>query len=312
MKSFQKTIATCLVIFTVLFLIVARRYHALPTTKLTGKTGQIAVNFLKHHSYATVSSVSLMSSTPSDSAQLPNLRILPLGDSITYGYRSTSGDGYRAALFGSLNSTFPSVKYIGTQHSGSMENNANEGHPGYMIHDIAKKALPSLSQQPNVILMMAGTNDIARPYMPEDAPWRLGALIDFAILTCPFSVVIVAQLAPVTEPPEAQFMIRTFNAKIPAIVAERQKVGKKVLTVDMSQKVSGVNLYDGVHPNDYGYDLIAKVWYEGIQEAVKFGWIWEPITLGHHGAVVDDTGPDGSVLPSRPVVRDGRTCEICV
>lgn len=243
---------------------------------------------------------------------LPNLRILPLGDSITYGYLSSNGDGYRAHLRDMLNVTFPSVTYIGSQTSGNMTNNVHEGHPGYMIHDIAKKALPSLVQQPNVILVMAGTNDVARPYMPNDAPWRLGALIDFVLLSCPFSVVIVAQLAPITEPPEGYNMIKIFNSQVPEIVATRQRAGKKVLSVDMSQKFTVANLKDGVHPNDNGYEIIAQTWYDGIQQAVRFGWIWEPISVGRKGRLTGMKGLDGNEMPLRPIVEDGRTCEICV
>ncbi|TQS36036.1 hypothetical protein Golomagni_03524 [Golovinomyces magnicellulatus] len=244
---------------------------------------------------------------------LPNLRILPLGDSITFGYLSTTGNGYRAHLLDLLNFKFPSITYIGTQNSGSMMNNENEGHPGYMIHDIAKKALPSLAQQPNIILVMAGTNDIARPYMVEDAPWRLGALIDFILLACPFSTVIVAQLAPVTEPPEAENMIKIFNSQIPEMVAARQAAGKKVLSVDMSRDfVKEAYLNDGVHPTDSGYKHIAETWHKGILQAVQYGWVWEPISVGRKGRPTKLLGPDGTEVPLRPIVEDGRICEICV
>lgn len=243
---------------------------------------------------------------------LPHLRILPLGDSITYGFLSTSGNGYRATLYNLLNVTFPSVNYIGSQHSGNMTNNSNEGHPGYLIHDIAKKALPSLIKQPNIVLLMAGTNDMALPYMPEDAPWRLGALIDFVLLTCPFTAIVVAQLGPVTVPPGAQVLIDDFNSQVPEIVATRQRAGKKVLTVDMSRMVKTQNLFDGVHPTDTGYDLIAQTWFEGIQLAANYGWIWKPISMTRQGKPAGILGPDGREVPLRPVVEDGRICEICV
>jgi hypothetical protein len=55
-----------------------------------------------------------------------NLRILPLGDSITYGAGSSDGNGYRLALQNMLSGN--NVQYVGSQHSGSMANNSNEGH----------------------------------------------------------------------------------------------------------------------------------------------------------------------------------------
>lgn len=282
----------------VLAIITLSFYFASPATSMIIPTPQIHTVEVPTHSSLVIS--------------LPNLRILPLGDSITYGYLSSDGDGYRAHLRDMLNVTFPSVTYIGTQTSGNMTNNVHEGHPGYMIHDIAKKAISSLVQQPNLILLMAGTNDIARPFMPDDAPWRLGALIDFVLLSCPFSVVIVAQLAPITQPPEGEFMIKIFNSQVPEIVATRQKSGKKVLSVDMSQRFSVANLQDGVHPSDKGYELIAQTWYDGIQQAVNFGWIWEPISVDHKGKLTGLKGPDGTEVPLRPLIEDGRICEICV
>ncbi|RKF63195.1 hypothetical protein OnM2_027078 [Erysiphe neolycopersici] len=282
----------------VLAILTLSFYFASPTSSMILPTPHIHAIEAPTHSSLEIS--------------LPKLRILPLGDSLTYGYLSSNGDGYRAHLRDILNVTYPSVTYVGTQTSGNMTNNVHEGHPGYMIHDIAKKALPSLVQQPNLILVMAGTNDIARPYMPDDAPWRLGALIDFVLLSCPFSVVIVAQLAPITVPPEGENMIKIFNSQVPEIVATRQRAGKKVLLVDMSQRFTVAHLQDGVHPSDKGYELIAQTWYDGIQQAVRFGWIWEPISVGHKGRLTGVKGPDGTEVPLRPVIEDGRICEICI
>lgn len=217
--------------------------------------------------------------SPLSKNSLPNLRILALGDSITFGFSSTTGNGYRAQLQSMLNNTFPSVTYIGSQSSGNMSNNVHEGYPGAVIHEIASKAIPSLAQQPNLILVMAGTNDVARPYEPDDAPRRLGVLIDSLVLNCPSSAIIAAQLPPITDPPNGQKLLEVFNAEIPEIIAVRQRAGKKVLLVDMSRGFSNADLQDGLHPNNQGYDKIANKWYSGTQQVSSFGWIQEPIPV---------------------------------
>lgn len=96
-----------------------------------------------------------------------DLRILPLGDSITYGSGSTSGNGYRLELQNLLVGN--TVQYVGSQHSGSMANNSNEGHPGAVITQIAKFAKLGLNQLPNVVLLMAGTNDMNVPTASKTA-----------------------------------------------------------------------------------------------------------------------------------------------
>lgn len=59
------------------------------------------------------------------------LRILPLGSSITYGTMSADGNGYRMKLLKLLSGT--KVEYIGSVRNGEMADNYNEGHPGYPI-----------------------------------------------------------------------------------------------------------------------------------------------------------------------------------
>jgi hypothetical protein len=83
------------------------------------------------------------------------LRILPLGDSITYGYLSSDGNGYREYLDAMLpNST---VEFIGSVQSGNMTDNYNEGHPGAEIAQIASFATNTLSERPNVSLYASVT-----------------------------------------------------------------------------------------------------------------------------------------------------------
>lgn len=53
------------------------------------------------------------------------LRIQPLGDSITYGFQSSDNNGYRLQLLSDLSGS--KVVYVGSVRNGDMADNFNEG-----------------------------------------------------------------------------------------------------------------------------------------------------------------------------------------
>jgi len=171
-----------------------------------------------------------------------------------------------------------------------MTNNANEGWPGYLIDQISTKAELSLPQQPNVILLMAGTNDMLQNNSLTTAPARLGSLIDECTLACPDAVIVVAQLTPLNNiavNPAGESHALTFNAALPAVIEERVTGNhSKLILVDMQNPSTGLNssnLNDGIHPNDIGYAKMASVWLEGLRNASSMGWIVPPIKLTNNG-----------------------------
>lgn len=59
------------------------------------------------------------------------LRVLPLGASITAGWGSSDGNGYRKYLQQDLAGT--EMQYVGSLRSGAMTENHHEGHSGFTI-----------------------------------------------------------------------------------------------------------------------------------------------------------------------------------
>ncbi|KAL1878448.1 hypothetical protein Plec18167_004520 [Paecilomyces lecythidis] len=202
------------------------------------------------------------------------LRILPLGDSITFGYRSSDGNGYRWRLEQSL-SQGNRVNMIGSVSSGTMCDNQNEGHNGAVISEIATYANRSLPMRPNVVLIHAGTNDMNEPDDPDTAPARLGSLIDQVVAACPDAAVLVAKIIPAASA-TTMARINTYNNAVPGVVAKRANAGKKVMVVDFSHALTTKELVDGIHPTDEGYRKMGDVWYKGVQEAGLNGWIKKP------------------------------------
>jgi hypothetical protein len=164
-----------------------------------------------------------------------------------------------------------------------MANNLNEGHSGAVISQIADYTLPTLKQRPNVVLVMAGTNDMNKPQDPDTAPARLGNLIDEIIAACPDATILVSTLLPIANS-ESQARVSTFNGQVPSIVALRAAdASHKVMVCDAGNGVSVSDLADGLHPNDNGYAKIANAWFACIQTAQSKGWITDPLTTGLSG-----------------------------
>ncbi|EKD17132.1 uncharacterized protein L3040_005351 [Drepanopeziza brunnea f. sp. 'multigermtubi'] len=204
------------------------------------------------------------------SGSLPSgtsLRILPLGDSITYGFQQNPMNSYRRFLQCSISTSGVPVTYVGSTTSGDWDNNRNDGYVSQEITAIGTSASWILSQSPppNVVLLHAGSNDILHSVDVANAPARLGKLID-TIIESTGAAVLVAQIIRLGEGyEEFNPALDTYNAAIPAIVAERAAAGKSVAVVDMSGAVDPSELLDGIHPKAAGYKKMAALWLEGLK-----------------------------------------------
>lgn len=167
-----------------------------------------------------------------------DLRILPLGDSITWGYASSDGNGYRQHLHSKLGGGGNAVTFVGSQISGSMPNGNNEGHNGAVISEISGffAAAGGLARRPNVVLLMAGTNDMNKPFEPSTAPGRLDALIARILESAggdvPVPLLVVAKIPPNSNP-TANSRTVAYNTAVDDIVEEYQGQGRRVLIADM-------------------------------------------------------------------------------
>lgn len=83
---------------------------------------------------ALIWAVVLMSLVTAQS--LPNLRIMPVGDSITKGSGSSHKTGYRRPLRKKLTGRGVSVDVIGTLHDGNMVDNDHQGHSGEFLMEV--------------------------------------------------------------------------------------------------------------------------------------------------------------------------------
>lgn len=196
-------------------------------------------------------------------------RILPLGDSITWGIQYEGA--YRVQLFSKALAEQHEITFTGSLSNGpsSVSNQpfprSNEGHSGWRIDQIADLIpSPALETLPHIILLLIGTNDIYAPSGQATMPERLGALIDELSAAAPSALIVVAKITPLANA-SWNATIDTYNDAIPGLVQSRVAAGKHVILADMNTGFTPAMLSDdSVHPNKAGYDFIGDTWYRAI------------------------------------------------
>ena len=185
------------------------------------------------------------------SSQKTTVKIMPLGDSITFGWPDHSYGGYQHLLRTLLKNDGYPIDFVGSQRGG------NEGQPGWTIAQL-KNGIDSNgwleTYQPDIILLHIGTNDI-RQGNATAAASNLSDLLDDILTRLPQTHVIVAQIIPFRRGPDNAH--QSYNAAIPGTVASK---GPRVSMVDMQNILSKSDYADGLHPNAGGYDKMARAW----------------------------------------------------
>ncbi|GAW06943.1 lipolytic enzyme [Lentinula edodes] len=200
-----------------------------------------------------------------------NATFLPLGDSITYGWLSTDGNGYREDLLELITAGGNSVDYIGSIQAGTMADNWNDGYIGCTIDQIASSGVPALEMVPEVVLLIAGTNDINYQEDLANAPTRLMNLVDEIFSYSPDAAVIVSDI-PLIVDDTLEPLVETYNSGVQVLLQERIAEGQHIAHVSLSNLTSS-EMADDLHPNDEGYQVLADALYVGIQAASEAGWI---------------------------------------
>ena len=208
-------------------------------------------------------------------------KILPFGDSITRGVKSSDDAGYRSQLFKLIVAAKQKVTFTGsltngpTTVSGQTFPRMHEGHPGWTIdpgYNMISSSYggisslvpsPALNGNPNIILLHIGTNDLfARD--TANMSTRLEALIDKIAANAPSALIVLAQITPRGTTDAA---LTTYNSRIPGIVQSHAAKGQHIIGVDMSKLPVPSDLNsDGTHPNDQGYAYMAGIWYAAIKD----------------------------------------------
>ncbi|SDT82477.1 Lysophospholipase L1 [Streptomyces sp. TLI_053] len=199
-------------------------------------------------------------------APAPLLRVMPLGDSITAGYRSSTDAGYRGPL-GDLvaQQNRYTVDLVGSNHNGAVTDPDNEGHSGYMVNDIAAGVDGWLqAAQPDVVLLHIGINDLDRGTDKAHAADRTSALIDRVLAARPGVSVLVMGLIPTT--PNLTALVADYNTALSRAVETKQTQGRKV-RYTAAPALTPAEFADGLHPNDSGYQRMAQTFDQALDRS---------------------------------------------
>ena len=215
----------------------------------------------------------------------PPVRIMPLGDSITFDFNSgdqvnprPDGDriSYRYKLYQLLTASGYSFDYVGSENAGNNyfhndELDDNAGFPNLtddqlnlLINTGYNQAAsqyeapgPYLSYYPtDIILLHIGTN--ALDSSPADVQDVLNSIRNWE----PNVIILVARII---NRGSYSSLTTEFNNNVEAMVIARND--PKIKMVDM-ENGAGINystdMYDNLHPNQNGYNKMAAKWFQAI------------------------------------------------
>lgn len=210
------------------------------------------------------------------------LRIMSLGASVTFGTGSSTGNSYRKDLRDKLVANGSTVNFVGESTNGNFTNRQVEATPGFVISQIAASAAVAAPKfQPNVVLMDAGTNNCNKGGTVPDAGANVTAMINDVYAKSPGATVVLTSIL-VNKVAEQDACRVDINKQYAALVAKMTAAGAKLVYVDMRgpDGPTTADLADQRHPNDAGYQKVATVWFQGIQEAIAKGFVTAPADNG--------------------------------
>jgi len=228
---------------------------------------------------------SLASGTPSRHVSRQQsatpLRLMPLGDSVTWGYQSTDGNGYRSTLFNLLAQEGHSLEFVGSNPNGDMSQPDNEGWPGYEINAIGAKAHGTVpGYKPNIYTVMMGVNDCGNNDDIANAANRISAVFDDLWSMTPDATIIMATITPNGWGSPWEDYVQQVNQDLHDLFNGLYAAGKRIEFVDFHDGDTALthpnDFADNLHPNDEGYAKMGNLWFLGIQRAEADGFLVPP------------------------------------
>ena len=255
-----------------------------------------------------------------EAAAAEKIKIMPLGDSITYGMADEGG--YRKYLWQILREKgYEDIDFVGPEGSERATFNYNgqqvtydDNHAGYSGYTIVNRPggwfgqlngiLETMQQgdyitkyAPDIMLLKIGTNDINIGALNRTET-DLHTLLDYLCEKRPQNGVIF-----MTTIPDLGGNLGWAGGDKTADIASYNKIVKKVADEYSSKNVifadihsvinASSDLADGVHPNAGGYEKMAKYWAEQLDGYLSGGSVSPGTTVT--GTITGDVNKDGVI-----------------
>ncbi|WP_129843085.1 cellulose binding domain-containing protein [Streptomyces sp. RFCAC02] len=201
-------------------------------------------------------------------------RVMLLGDSIT-----GNNGCWRALLWQHLQATgYTDVDFVGTLQNpycqGAFDGD-NEGHGGFLATGIANdNQLPGWlsGTDPDIVLMMLGTNDVWSHLPPATILDAYSTLLAQMRAQNPDVRLVVAQIPPMNPAgcSDCAQGVVNLNAAIPGWAEENSTEASPITVVDQWTGFdTAADTTDGVHPNETtGIQKLEARWYPALAAAL--------------------------------------------
>jgi len=243
------------------------------------------------HTYRLLTVIGLLLTLDPADAQTTPLKVMPLGDSITYGFNginhpngSISG-GYRKQLGIRLAAAGIRYDFVGnsTLNAAPGSDPDHNGYPGIRTDQALGNLSGWLGVNPDVVLIHLGTNDMIQHVPISTAINNLSSLIDRITAGAPARKVYVATIIPIIDtrdghtPAEWKVIVDAYNAQVRSLVQQHANLGRKIMLTDMGAGLvytdpnPANNFFqpgDGTHPARAGYNQMGNFWFNAITAGV--------------------------------------------
>lgn len=222
------------------------------------------------------------------------IKIMPVGDSITFGYGEAGG--YRKYLYHALGQKgYTQIDMVGPEGPDSASfsyNNQNvtydNNHAGYSGFTIKQQyPIPSWGEnglyerliskdavkqaQPDIILLIIGTNDMTANRPLDSCEAELHDLIDYMLADMPSdSMIFMGSIPEFTAYGGNAERIANYNSTVRKVAEDYAKTGRNVRFADVHGCLNGTADLDtdNLHPNGKGYEKMGNFWAEVIDEYI--------------------------------------------
>jgi len=219
------------------------------------------------------------------------IKIMPVGDSITYGMGETGG--YRKYLYQALTQKGYKIDMVGPEGSNNANTNGisyddnHAGYSGFQIKEVpdwgrqqggegslynklqSKNAVKQA--QPDIITLIIGTNDMTANRNLDACASDLRSLVDYMLANMPANgVIFMGSIPEFTAYGGNPTRVGNYNNTVKKVAEEYQSKGKNVRFADTHSAVGNGDLGgDNLHPNGSGYKKMGNYWANVIDEYLK-------------------------------------------
>ena len=247
----------------------------------------------------------------------PEIKIMCIGDSITDGFGIEGS--YRKFLYNGLTKKGYNINMIGSKNGGGstytdeeagevfLYDDDNTGYSTFTIKSyefrsgIYEKLIETdaLSQQPDIVILQIGTNNIIDNRDSAGNSKDFDILIDYILENIPSTSTLFVTTIPPVDPnreevyswfnnyrynpstlskytdkeveANVESSLKYYNSDITSKIKSRQLSGQNVRTADVNSVFTNLKyqLNDGVHPNNVGYKAMGEYWTEIIENYLK-------------------------------------------